>query len=88
MFVLCSPALRRAGQGDLNNAVKEAMKSISIQTKQIAEILDNTSREHTGVPMDHHMQRSRDAAENVASILSDRTQGTSPSCTLQSKMSF
>ena len=51
------------------------MKSISIQTKQIAEILDTTSREQTGVPMEHHMQRSRDAAENVASIISDRTQG-------------
>ena len=82
VIMLCSPALRRAGQGDLNNAVKEAMKSISIQTKQIAEILDNTSREQTGVPMEHHMQRSRDAAENVASILSDRTQGSPLSQTL------
>ncbi len=62
----------------MNSAVKEAMKSISIQTKQIAEILDTTSREQTGVPMEHHMQRSKDAADNVASILSDRTQGINP----------
>lgn len=75
--VLCSPALRRAGQGDLNSAVKEAMKSLSQQSKQIAEILDATSREQTGASMEHHMRRSRDAAEGVASVFSERAQGLS-----------
>lgn len=71
----CSPALRRAGQGDFNNALKEALKSISQQTKQIAEILDATSREQTGASMEQNVQRSREAADSVASMFADRTQG-------------
>ena len=59
----------------MGNALREAMKSMSQQTKQIAEMLDTASREQTGSSMETNMRRTQEVYEGVASAFTERTQG-------------
>ena len=75
MLTLGSPIVRRVGQGDIGSAVQEALKAVSQQTKQVADALDAASQEQTGATVQQHLRRGQEAAETVASAVSERTQG-------------
>ena len=70
-----SRVLRRAGEGDIRSATREALKAASQQSSQVAEVLDAASREQTGASLSQHLQSGRQAVESVTGVFTDRFQG-------------
>lgn len=71
----CSPALKRCAEGDLNSALKEALKSVSKQSNQLASMLDSASREQTGASVNEHLNRGQEAVQQVANLVNQQAQG-------------
>ena len=69
--------MKRCAEGDLESALKEAMKSVSQQSRQIAEYLDSASREQTGASVNEHINRGQSAFQEAASIVRQQAQGIS-----------
>ena len=75
---ICSPALKRCAEGDLESALKEAMKSMSQQTHQIANMLDAAAREQTGSSVNEHFSRGQNAVQQAASVVRQQAEGEVP----------